>query len=358
MAYLIFNNNTQIMNVNSSFRTILNRTMFVGTIWNTNSSSFLDGATSLVLPNRRLNAFSSSYRVVACRAASDSKSNSPKQLVFSKKSPDYSKCTTGVIPSDESVMIQNESDDMSPNVKQIYNKLDSYTGEFKELDKKSLGYKADLEKNNVFILEYVKKQFSSLFPNQSAVESVIFKPETYKDKDNSHISYPSTTILKGLPKVLSRGAYSGFMSAISARIQQRKDLLQQVKVKGLDENDLIEMRSSLLFRSKALALNSRVTQSKSYLQKTSKEQKIYDRAAFDHFLNSKTDIRVKIIFLSISDIPLSENPEVITRFELDPGKPENLEAMRKLLITFKEGLIQDFKRNAKGFDLDAKLSKF
>jgi len=186
-----------------------------------------------------------------------------------------------------------------------------------------------VEENNRQIWIYAKTQYALKLRGKvdgfRADSDQLFNISSY---GTSGSSKPYSVALVNCRKVFSRKPYGLFWDSIGARVQSFREKDQLVPAGlGISISEYESIKPQMEYVARGFAYNAKTTQSKDYITGTPVAQKIEDSEAFSTWYKTKTPTLVKIIRLTMTDIPLSYALKEVQNFELDP----NSESARKLL---------------------------
>lgn len=254
--------------------------------------------------------------------------------------------TNGVVPPDN-IPADYLTIGVDPEVTKLAGTLKVFDKAITALPSRSDStYDAVLEANSYNIWEYARDCATDLVSKNIGYTGAVAKLMDHT-KYAGQSSNPYTSAIKNCKKVFARGKWKNFWAAISVIVQDKRDLQQRIP-SGLDikAGEYTEVINNMIYCSQGFAWSSRTTQSKTYIEGTSRKQKLEDREGFEKWKVDKILPLVKIIRMNISDIPLGYAVDEIQAFEADPTNVVNVNALEATLLKLqKEGL--EAWRNAK-----------
>lgn len=276
-------------------------------------------------------------------------------IVVNAPIPDITTASEGVIPT-AGFMARPDTIGPSSEVLEIVTKLDPFTGELKQVPALSDSTRAArVEENAKVILGYVKNQYKKLYLSSGAQDPVFFDPSKYGGIPNL-TEY--TVAMEKLPKVLARGKTRGFLDACNIRIQEKRDIDQQLPKIGVTSEEAQSIKDALNEINAGLAFNAKTTQSASYVYGVNSAQKKFDREAFQKWIDARNRGLVGIVRLTIADVPLNYAQQEVLDFELDPRNSANRKALTEKLVALQKEALQEWRGNKSGFSLDTFLQKY
>lgn len=263
--------------------------------------------------------------------------------------------TQGVIPPDGFMRLP---DLIGPSEETLrfLPKLTAFTEQLPDIPKQGDPLRAArVEETSQKIWNYVRSSYSQVFQAKAAQLDAIFNLATL---GGTSPTSQYTNAIKNLPKVLARGKQRGFFDACQIRVQEKRDIDQQLPKIGITPEDAADIKNTLAELKSGLAYSAKTTQSKTYIETVSPKQKRFDKIAFDRWVRQRSKGLVGIVRLNISDVPLSYASTEIVDFESDPTNLVKRTALLDKLTALQTEAYQEFKANRNAFDIETFLEKY
>lgn len=263
--------------------------------------------------------------------------------------------TEGVVPDNSDINKIGEGY-VDKNVKELSLKLDEFNEKLEEVP----NYITDPEKNKKIVNDndkkiylYAKDQISKVFGVPKDAVEVIFDVKL----TTNEVDLPYTNWFKNNAKILARGKYRYFLDTVKYKVQQKREIDQQLKGLDITLDEFKDVKVQLLRRSFILQVFSQKTNDRDYINNVSKFQKLEDINALKAKLKEYSSPLADISQLTYNDMPLFSAAKVIKAFELNPTDVKNIEAIDKALLSFKNDLIKIYRSNPSGFNLNDSIGK-
>lgn len=200
--------------------------------------------------------------------------------------------------------------------------------------------------------EYAKSQFIKVGFSPKLAENLF----DLKKLDVLDHRYPYSQAFSVLPKILSRGKYAPFLRAVVLKLQEKRDLMQQYTNLDITPDDLNSIRKDVQTLSTFRMLFADFTGKRTYIENSSLKAKKEDSLIYEETIRTKAPVLVRIVSLTVQDLPLAAYSDPIISFETNPTVESRI-VLDNTLIKFKNKLISDFKKSPNDFNLDSYLEK-
>jgi len=287
-------------------------------------------------------------------------SSSPTQtqrlsVVAKAPVPSITDVTPGVIPP-AGFMEKPDLIGPSKEVLAILKRLQPFSGTLKTVP--PLGEvtrAAVVEDNSKIIWEYACTQYTKLFLDSSSAKPAFLDVSKYGGKAAID---EYTVALQKLPKILARGKSRGFMDAVTIRVQEKRDIDQQLPPIGITTDEAQLIKERLREVKAGLAYSAKTTQSASYVFGISPAQKSFDREKFQQWVDARSKGLVGIVRMTIADLPLGYASEAILDFELDPTNVVCRRNIEEKLVSLQTEALQEWRQSKEAFDLSSFLGQY
>lgn len=244
---------------------------------------------------------------------------------------------------------QQKDSFVSDEANQWQEKLKPFTGTLKEVPPKETqpaAHKRVVEENNGVILNYVKTQLLANGVTEAVYLQWITPISTSAPADQK--SGQTIIVLK---KLLSRGKWKGFMEAVGLQTQVKRELMQQMPDIGISEEDFALMQDNLRKIAAVRSEWGKFTSTKKFVLETTTAVKLAAQKEMATWFEANTSELVKIVSMTVNDIPLTYAASEMGAFEADPTNVVNKKKVEAALVKLQKEAYTAWKADKANFKL-------
>lgn len=225
------------------------------------------------------------------------------------------------------------------------------------------------EANYEYALVWLKTTLDRHYLQTSSTTDLLVKKEqAFKDNTQSaSLIDPNQYNLGTDPKkfektwsqikqILTQGELKLIFSAFDYLCSQKITIQQNYGDLGLTEKQVADINEN---RAKIRIMKStygKATQTKDYVEKTTREQKIKDRQELENNINNNIMTLTRIVELNLNNMPPSVALAEYQKFKSDPSLTNKTNLVNKF-NAWKKQLVADYTANVTGFNLDDHIVK-
>jgi hypothetical protein len=253
----------------------------------------------------------------------------------------------------DAVYNQSPEEFMTPKAIKWANKLDPFNGKFVEVPSEESDERGHVNARDInagVIYEYIASQLAK---NGFTTDQCLLLVTPSMTKVTNGM--PFERALAVLKQALANGKYEGFMDAAGRQAQFGREVDQQAEGLSITTQEFEMILNNLAQIGKVRSGWGVTVSTKKYILETTVKQKQQDEAMMNNWFRKMSTPLVKIVNLTVTDLPISYDVVAMAEFLANPSKASLKKNMKSVLLRFKNELVVLWREQGASFNIEGIL---